>query len=30
MMKIIEAEGGAEATAQLDSPHHKAGDHPYG
>jgi hypothetical protein len=30
MMNILEAEGKAEATAQLASPHHKAGDHPYG
>jgi hypothetical protein len=30
MMKILEAEGGAEAAAQLASPHHKADDHPYG
>jgi hypothetical protein len=30
MMNILEAEGGAEAAAQLASPHHKAGDHPYG
>jgi hypothetical protein len=30
MMNILEAEGGAEATAWLASPHHKAGDHPYG
>jgi hypothetical protein len=30
MMNILEAEGGAEATARLASPHHKAGDHPYG
>jgi hypothetical protein len=29
MMNILEAEGGAEATARLASPHHKAGDHPY-
>jgi hypothetical protein len=30
MMNILEAEGGAEAIAWLASPHHKAGDHPYG
>jgi hypothetical protein len=30
MMNILEAEGGAEAAAWLVSPHHKAGDHPYG
>jgi hypothetical protein len=30
MMKILEAEGGAEAAAWLTSPHHKADDHPYG
>jgi hypothetical protein len=30
MMKILEAEGGAEAAARLASPHHKADDHPYG
>jgi hypothetical protein len=30
MMHILEAEGGAEAAARLASPHHKAGDHPYG
>jgi hypothetical protein len=30
MMNILEAEGGAEAAARLASPHHKAGDHPYG
>jgi hypothetical protein len=30
MMNIFEAEGGAEAAARLASPHHKAGDHPYG
>jgi hypothetical protein len=30
MMNILEAEGGAEAVARLASPHHKAGDHPYG
>jgi hypothetical protein len=30
MMNILEAEGGAEAAAWLASPHHKAGDHPYG
>jgi hypothetical protein len=30
MMNILEAEGGAEAVARLTSPHHKAGDHPYG
>jgi hypothetical protein len=30
MMNILEVEGGAEAAAWLASPHHKAGDHPYG
>jgi hypothetical protein len=30
MMNILEAEGEAEAAARLASPHHKAGDHPYG
>jgi hypothetical protein len=30
MMKILEAEGGAEAATRLASPHHKANDHPYG
>jgi hypothetical protein len=30
MMKILEAEGGAEAAARLASPYHKADDHPYG
>jgi hypothetical protein len=30
MMNILEAEGGREAVARLASPHHKAGDHPYG
>jgi hypothetical protein len=30
MMKILEAEGGAEAAARLASPHHKADGHPYG
>jgi hypothetical protein len=30
MMKILEAEGGAEATTRLASPHHKADDDPYG
>jgi hypothetical protein len=29
-MNILEGEGGAEATARLASPQHKAGDHPYG
>jgi hypothetical protein len=29
-MKILEAEGGAEVAARLASPHHQAGDHPYG
>jgi hypothetical protein len=29
-MKILEAEGGAEVAARLASPHHTAGDHPYG
>jgi hypothetical protein len=28
-MKILEAEGGAEAAARLASPHHKADDHTY-
>jgi hypothetical protein len=30
MMKILEAEGGAEVAARLASPHHEADDHPYG
>jgi hypothetical protein len=30
MMKILEAEGGAEAATRLASPHHKVDDHPYG
>jgi hypothetical protein len=30
MTKILEVEGGAEAAARLASPHHQAGDHPYG
>jgi hypothetical protein len=30
MMNILEAKGRAEAVARLASPHHKAGDHPYG
>jgi hypothetical protein len=30
MMNILEAEGGAEAPAQLASPHHQADDHPCG
>jgi hypothetical protein len=30
MMNILEAEGRVEAAARLASPHHKAGDHPYG
>jgi hypothetical protein len=30
MMNILEAEGGEDAAARLASPHHKAGDHPYG
>jgi hypothetical protein len=30
MMKILEAEGGAEVAARLASPHHKVDDHPYG
>jgi hypothetical protein len=30
MMNILEAEGRAEAAAQLASPHHMAGDYPYG
>jgi hypothetical protein len=30
MMNILEAEGGAEAADRHASPHHKAGDHPYG
>jgi hypothetical protein len=30
MTKIFEAEGGAEVAARLASPHHQAGDHPYG
>jgi hypothetical protein len=29
-MKILEAEGGAEVATRLASPHHQAGDHPYG
>jgi hypothetical protein len=29
-MNILEVEGGAEDAAWLASPHHKAGDHPYG
>jgi hypothetical protein len=29
-MNILEDEGGAKAAARLASPHHKAGDHPYG
>jgi hypothetical protein len=28
MMKILEAEGGAEAVARLASPHHRTGGHP--
>jgi hypothetical protein len=28
MMKILEAEGGAEAAARLASPHHRTGGHP--
>jgi hypothetical protein len=27
MMKILEAEGGAEAAARLASPHHRTGGH---
>jgi hypothetical protein len=27
MMKILEAEGGAEAVARLASPHHRTGGH---
>jgi hypothetical protein len=27
-MKILEAEGGAEAAAWLASPHHRTGGHP--
>jgi hypothetical protein len=30
MMNILEAEGEVEAAAWLASPHHQAGDHPYG
>jgi hypothetical protein len=30
MMNILEAEGRAEAATRLASPHHQAGDHPYG
>jgi hypothetical protein len=30
MMKILEAEGGAEAVAQLASPHHRTGGHRLG
>jgi hypothetical protein len=30
IMNILEAEGGAEAAAQLASPHHQASDHPCG
>jgi hypothetical protein len=30
MTKILEAKGGAEVAARLASPHHQAGDHPYG
>jgi hypothetical protein len=30
MMKILEAEGGAEATARLASPHHRTGGHRLG
>jgi hypothetical protein len=29
MTKILEAEGGAKVAAQLASPHHQTGDHPY-
>jgi hypothetical protein len=29
-MKILEAEGGAEATARLASPHHRTGGHRLG
>jgi hypothetical protein len=28
IMKILEAEGGAKAAAQLASPHHRTGGHP--
>jgi hypothetical protein len=30
MMKILEAEGGAEAAARLASPHHQTGGHQRG
>jgi hypothetical protein len=30
MMKILEAEGGAEAAARLASPHHRTGGHRLG
>jgi hypothetical protein len=30
MMKILEAEGGAEAAARLASPHHQPGGHRLG
>jgi hypothetical protein len=30
MMKILEAEGGAEAAARLASPHHRTGGHRFG
>jgi hypothetical protein len=30
MTKILEVEGRAEVAARLASPHHQAGDHPYG
>jgi hypothetical protein len=30
MMKILEAEGGAEAAARLASPHHQTGGHRLG
>jgi hypothetical protein len=30
MTKILEAEGRAEVAARLASPHHQAGNHPYG
>jgi hypothetical protein len=30
MMKILEAEGGAEAATRLASPHHRAGGHHLG
>jgi hypothetical protein len=30
MMKILEAEGGAEATTRLASPHHQTGGHRLG